>query len=263
MAVNNSKHVDLVRSAHGIQHAHLLLFMNCFSKSTLFFLAIALCLSACTTVKRFTPDLPNFSMPSMPSMPALPKFTTLKKITRLIPGMPDSDKAAAEDPQVPFNARGVLGFGHTLRIHVYEGTRSPDRIFNQVVMVDTSGVLDFGSIGSAKVGGGTLPQAVKTIATTFRIGMRLTRPVTVHIISVEDTPVVSINGDVLKDAFIPAWDDMTIKQAVTVAGGRKPGSTHHGVYLIREGVRRYFSTLDEADRDEPEPGDILELSPDI
>ncbi len=234
--------------------------MNCFSKPTLSFLAVALCLSACATVKRFTPDLPKLSMPSLPAMP---KFATLKKITRIIPGMPDSDKAASDDPQVPFNARGVLGFGHTLRIHVYEGSRSPDRIFNQVVMVDTSGVLDFGTIGSAKVGGGTLPQAVKAIATAFRIGMRLTRPVTVHIISVEDTPVVSINGDVIKDEFIPAWDDMTIKQAVTVAGGRKLGSTKHGVYLIREGVRRYFSTLDEADRDEPEPGDIIELSPDI
>ncbi|MCX6855332.1 MAG: hypothetical protein NTV80_10555 [Verrucomicrobia bacterium] len=237
--------------------------MNCFSKSTLSLLAVAFGLSACATVKRFTPDLPKLSMPSMPSLPALPKFATLKKITRVIPGMPDRDKAASDDPQVPFNARGVLGFGHTLRIHVYEGSRSPDRIYNQVVMVDTSGVVDFGQIGSAKVGGGTLPQAVKAIATAFRIGMRLTRPVTVHIISVEDTPVVSINGDVIKDEFIPAWDDMTIKQAVTVAGGRKLGSTHHGVYLIREGVRRYFSTLDEADRDEPEPGDIIELSPDI
>jgi hypothetical protein len=35
------------------------------------------------------------------------------------------------------------------------------------------------------------------------------------------------------------------------------------VYLIREGVRRYFSQLDDADQEEPEPGDIIELSPDI
>lgn len=229
--------------------------------SALSLLTAVLCLNACATVKRFTPDLSKLPRPPMPSMPS---FATLKKIKNIIPGMPDTDKVAVDDPQMPFNARGTLGFGHTLRIHVYEGARSPKRIYNQVLMVDTSGVLDFGgSIGTAKVGGSTLPQAVQTIAASFRIGLRLTRPVTVHIISVEDTPVVSIRGDVLKDEFIPAWEQMTIKQAVTVSGGRKLGSTAHGVYLIREGVRRYFSTLDDADNEEPEPGDIIELSPDI
>jgi protein involved in polysaccharide export with SLBB domain len=237
--------------------------MTRFSQSALSLLTVALCLSACATVKRFTPDLSKLPKPSLPSLPSLPSFSTLKKIKNIIPGMPDTDKVAVDDPQMPFNARGTLGFGHTIRIHVYEGARSPERIYNKVLMVDTKGVLDFGEIGSAKVGGATLPQAVQSIAATFRIGLRLTRPVTVHILSVEDTPVVSICGDVLKDEFIPAWEDMTVKQAVTVSGGRKIGSTSHGVYLIREGVRRYFSTLDDADQVEPEPGDIIELSPDI
>jgi hypothetical protein len=35
------------------------------------------------------------------------------------------------------------------------------------------------------------------------------------------------------------------------------------VYLIREGERRYFSSLENANELEPEPGDIIELSPDI
>jgi len=231
--------------------------MISFSKPALSLLTVVLCLTACATVKRYTPDLSKLPMPSLPS------FSTLKKITKIIPGMPDYDKVSVDDPQMPFNARGTVGFGHTLRIHVYEGSRSPKRVFNQVLMVDSKGVIDFGEIGSAKVGGGTLSQTVKTIATTFRIGMNLNRAVTVHIISVEDTPVVSITGDVIKDEFIPAWENMTIKQAVTVAGGRKLNSTSHGVYLIREGARRYFSTLDDADHEEPEPGDIIELSPDI
>ncbi len=245
-------------SARGVHHARLLLnLMSRLFKPALSVLTAALCLSACATVKRFTPDLSKLPRPPMPS------FSTLKKIKNIIPGMPDTDKVAVDDPQMPFNARGTLGYGHTIRIHVYEGARSPKRIYNNVLMVDTKGVLDFGTVGSTKVGGGTLPQAVQAIAATFRIGMRMTRPVTVHILSVEDTPVVSVCGDVIKDEFIPAWEQMTIKQAVTVSGGRKLGSTSHGVYLIREGVRHYFSTLEDADNEEPEPGDIIELSPDI
>jgi protein involved in polysaccharide export with SLBB domain len=240
-----------------IMHFFIFPTMSRFSNPVPIMLAAAVCLTACTTLKRFTPDLSKLPRPAMPN------FATLKKITNIIPGMPDSDQATQEDPQMPFNARGTLGYGHTLRIHVYEGARTPKRIYNEVLMVDSQGVIAFGEIGSAKIGGNTLPQAVENIAATFRIGLRLTRPVTVHIISVEDTPVVFIRGDVMKEEFVPAWEDMTIHEAVNVSGGRQTGSRSHGVYLIREGVRRYFSKLEDADQEEPEPGDIIELSPDI
>lgn len=177
--------------------------------------------------------------------------------------MPSSDKAAEDDPQMPFNSRGTLGYGHTLRLDVYEGSRSTKRIFSDVAMIDAKGIIDFGEVGSAKIGGATLPEAVEALAATFRIGLRATRPVTVHVLSVEDVPLVFITGDVIKDEFIPAWEDMTIRQAVTVAGGRKLGSTKHGVYVIREGNRRYYSSLEAANEDEPEAGDIIYLSPDI
>lgn len=215
---------------------------------------LLLALSACATVKRFTPDITK-----LPSA----GFSTLKKVTKILPGMPGTDKATPEDPKMPFNARGTLGYGHTLRVHVYEGARSGKRIYNGVVMVDEKGIADFGDQGSARVGGSSLPQAAEAIAAAFRVSQRLARPVTVHILSVEDLPVVAITGDILKDEYIPAWEGMTIKQAVTVAGGRKIGSTNHGVYVIREGTRRYYSSLDAADRDEPEPGDIIHLSPDL
>jgi hypothetical protein len=254
-------------STRGVHRARLLFrFMTSFPKITRLMLMVALSFTACATVKRFTPDLsklPKLPKIPLPSMPSMPSFATLKKLKNIIPGMPEADTAAVDDPKMSFDALGTLGFGHSIRIHVYEGARSPNRIFNKVLMVDAKGELNFGEAGTAKVGGSTLPQAVQAIASTFRFGLRLTRPVTVHILSVEDTPVVSIIGDVPKDVFIPAWEQMTIKQAVTVSGGRKPGSTAHGVYHTREGVRRYFSTLDDADKEEPEPGDIIELSPDI
>jgi protein involved in polysaccharide export with SLBB domain len=206
-------------------------------------------------IKRITPD-------HVP-LPPLPKFSELKKITHMIPGLPDSDKAAEDDPKVPFNSRGTLGYGHTLRLDVYEGARGSKRIYKGVVMIDREGVLDFGQYGRARIGGATLPQAVEAIAASFRVAGRITRPITIHIISVEDVPIVYITGDVIKDEFIPAWKDMTVAQAVRVSGGRRLGSTNHGVYLTREGNRRYFSSLEAADRVEPEPGDIITLSPDI
>lgn len=254
------------------------------SQTSIFWIPGALAFSAlvsCATVKKYTPDVslpsleslkkitPDIPMPSFsalkkitPDIP-MPSFSTLKKITHVLPGMPGTDKASVEDPQVPFNARGTLGYGHTLRLHVYEGARSPKRIFNGVVMVDEKGIVQLGKAGSARLGGTSLAQSAETIAATFRIGLALGRTVTVHILSVENTPVVSIRGDVMSDQFIPAWEDMTLEQAVRVAGGRKVGSTRHGIYLIREGVRRYFSTIDQANEEEPEPGDIIELSPDI
>jgi len=233
-------------------------FMPSLFKHLLASLTVLIGLSACATVKRFTPDLTKIPMPPMPS------FSTLKKVTRILPGMPDSDQATADDPKMPFNARGTLGYGHTLRLHVYEGSRSTKRVYNGVAMIDSKGIIHFDDkIGSAQIGGATLPQAVDAITATFRVGLRLTRPLTVHILSVEDVPVVSITGDVIKDEFIPAWEDMTLKQAVTVAGGRKIGSTNHGVYVIREGNRRYYPSLEAADKAEPEPGDIIYLSPDI
>ncbi|MEN3939650.1 hypothetical protein WJU23_00025 [Prosthecobacter sp. SYSU 5D2] len=232
--------------------------MSMTTKHLFYALGALIGLSSCATMKRLTPDVTKIPVPSLPS------FSTLKKVTRILPGMPGSDKVAEDDPQVPFNSRGTLGYGHTLRVHVYEGSRSTKRIYNGVAMIDAKGVINFGEeAGSAKIGGATLPEAVEALAATFRVSLRVTRPVTVHILSVEDVPVVSITGDVIKDEFIPAWDDMTIKQAVTVAGGRKLGSTNHGVYVIREGNRRYYSSLEAADKDEPEPGDIIYLSPDI
>ncbi len=219
-------------------------------------------LTGCATVKRLTPDFSKLRLPKL-SMPELPKFTALKKAVRLLPGVPDADQAAEADPQMPFNARGTLGYGHTLRLEVFEGSRSPKRVYRGKVVVDAKGVVDFGEIGSAKVGGGQLPEAVDAIAATFRLGLHASRPVTVHVLSVEEVPLVAVTGDVRQPEFLPAWEDMSLRQAVEVAGGRKAGSTARSLYLVREGRKRYLPSLEAADAVEPEAGDIIELSPDL
>lgn len=185
-------------------------------------------------------------------------------IAAIIPGLGPEDKASAEDPQVPFNSRGTLGYGHTLRLEVFEGTRSSSRIYDGIVMVDSQGLLPCGDVGTARVGGLRLPQAAEAIATTFRLNGRNTRPITVHIVSVENTPVISLNGDIREAEFIPAFENITVRSAVATIGGRKAGSTSRGVYITRSGQRQFFTSLDSADaRWTPRAGDIITLSPDI
>ena len=216
-----------------------------------------LMLCACSMIKGIMPD---WHMPKLPKL-SLPSMNT---VARFIPGMPEKVKVDAADPDVPFNSRGTLGFGHTIRLEVYEGARSPDRIYRGIVMVNTEGLLPLGTVGTARIGGLTLPKAAEAIASVFRVAGRNTRPITVQIISVENTPVIAINGDVREAEFIPAFDDMTVQQAVTVTGGRKPGSTLRGVYIARAGQRHFFTSLEAAtDQWTPRAGDIITLSPDI
>lgn len=212
-------------------------------------------LAACSTVKSVVSHIPVPSMPKLPSM---------RQVAKLIPGMPDSDQVDENDPEVPFNSRQPLRPGHTLRLEVYEGSRSPSRVFRGIAMVDEEGVVALGQTGSARVGGKTLPQAVEAIGAIFRVAGRTTRPVTVHVISVENTPLIGVNGDVQAAEYIPAFEDVTVRQAVTVSGGRRLKSTAHGVYVGRDGTRRFFTSIESADEQwNLRAGDIITLSPDI
>jgi protein involved in polysaccharide export with SLBB domain len=185
-------------------------------------------------------------------------------VAKIVPGLAERDQVDGEDPDVPFNSRGTLGYGHTLRLEVYEGSRSPDRIYRGIVMVDAKGLLPLGEAGTARVGGLTLPKAADAIATTFRLAGRNSRPITIQIISVENVPLIAINGDVKAAEFIPAFEDISVEQAATTAGGRKSGSTMRGVYIARAGERRFFTSVEAADHAwRLQAGDIITLSPDI
>ena len=83
-------------------------------------------------------------------------------------------------------------------------------------------------------------------------------------VSCRDVPLVAVNGDIARPRYLPAWEGMTVSQAVAHAGGRRAGSSNRGVYLIREGLSRYYADLETADtKMTPEPGDIIQLSKDF
>lgn len=228
-----------------------------------FFIAATLmaALSACQTVKHVA-----FSVKSAVSYIPLPsmKLPKMRDVAKLIPGMPGSDQVDENDPEIPFNSRDPLQTGHTLRLEVYEGTRDPSRVFRGIVMVDDTGNVLLAESGYAKVGGKRLPEAVEAIGAHFRVTAQTSRPITVHLFSVENIPVIGIDGDVQAPEYLPAFEDITVKQAVLVTGGRKLKSTARGVYIAREGQRRFFTSLDTADEHwSLRAGDVITLSPDI
>ena len=221
------------------------------------FTVILICglFSACKSVKSVVSHIP------VPSMPKLPKMSDVAK---LIPGMPSSDRVDENDPEVYFNSRQPLAPGHTLRLEVYEGSRSPTRVYRGIAVIDAEGNLPLADLGTARVGGKHLPQAVDAIGAIFRVAGQTTRPVTVHLISVENMPLIGVKGDVQAPEYIPAFEDVTIKQAVVVSGGRRLNSTARGVYVGRSGERRFFTTIEAADDDwRLRAGDLITLSPDI
>ena len=210
-----------------------------------------LLLSACALI----PDASNIRLPKLPSLP---------NVGEMLGSWPDQDQASDEDPTMPFNSRGTLGYGQTMRVDIYQGTRSSDRIYRTVAMIDERGVIDLDDFGSVKVGGLKLPQARRAIEAVFNLKATSARAITVHIISVENVGLVQVTGDVLEDEYVPVFEGMRVSNAVTVAGGRKLNSSAQTVYLTRQGERRFFRNMVQANSDwTPKAGDIVTLSPDI
>jgi protein involved in polysaccharide export with SLBB domain len=197
---------------------------------------------------------------------AISGCTTVKKTLTVIPGMggPSGDSVSAEDPVVPFNASSVLGYGHTLRLAIYDGAIEPSRLFNGLVMIDRQGVADFGKFGSARLGGHTLVECSRLIESVFRRNGQAGGRVHVHYISVENTPLITVEGDVRTPLIMPLYKGMTVHNAVAQAGGRRPGSAAQAVYVTQNGIRRFYQTEALADYGSPlRAGDIITLSPDL
>ena len=217
--------------------------------------AALLILSSCGTMKRVVDAIP---VPSMPKI-SLPK---LSSVTKIIPGM--GGESNADDPVMPFNSKGSLGYGHTLELLVYDSGREPDKLFEGKAMVDERGVLTLGELGSAKVGGRSLPEARAAIGSIFRSAGRVASHVHVHIIAVEGVELIAVEGDVKSSLVTPLWENMTVADAITMAGGRKPGSVARSVYVTHEGARKFYTTEDRANHDvELRAGDIVAPSPDL
>ncbi len=220
--------------------------------SRLFLLALVPLLAQCSTVQKVTSSIP---------LPSLPDITKMK---RMLPGM-DADKVNAQDPALDCEPRGTLRAGHTLRLQVHESLRSGKQVWKGLTMVDLQGNVQIGKIGAAQVRGKTLPEAARAIESVFRVSGRTSMPLAVHILSVENTPLIALEGDLAAGPQpLPLFDGLTYREALRLAGGRPGKSTARGVYITREGKKRFFRSIEAADAEwRPTPGDIVTLSPDL
>lgn len=210
----------------------------------------ALTAASCSSVKKTLDAIPT------------PSLSGIKKV---IPGMgPSGDSVSSDDPVVPFNSKGTLGYGHTLRLVVYDGVVEPKKLYSGLVMIDQHGVADFGKFGSAKLGGHNITEARRMIESVFvRRGKAASRT-NVHFVSVENVPLVTIEGDVVNPMTTPIWTKMTLRDLVNAAGGRTPGSPAKAVYVIQNGQRRFYPSVENASYGSPlRAGDIITLSPDL
>lgn len=210
-------------------------------------LMVSIGLCACDTLKKVTPSLPK-----------LPDLTSVK---RLLPG--HLDQVDAQDPNIAFDPRAPLQPGHTLRLLVREDLRSARELWSGISVIQQDGTLDLGKGGTPKIGGLTLDRAVTVIGSSFRVAGRTSSPVLVHVISVENQPLLAVAGDLAAGhtVYLPFSDELTPSQAVAYAGGRRAGSTSRALYLATPKDERYYRDLRAADLSAKlQAGAILELA---
>ncbi len=210
-----------------------------------------LVLPACDTVKTLTSSIP---------LPGLPDVTTMK---RVLPG--SEDRLNDQDPNVAFDPRTTLQPGHTLRLNVHEGLRSARSLWHGLALVDPEGNAVIGKAGTVRLRGRTLPEAAQAISGLFNVSGRTSSPVSVHILSVENVPVILVTGDMAAGPQpLPVFDGLTIQEAVRLSGGRRVQSNARSLYVTRDGQRRFFRNLEAADAQwRLQAGDIISLSDEI
>lgn len=180
-----------------------------------------------------------------------------------IPFMGHGDSpATAADPQVAFSASGKLQPGHTLDISVYEGLRSPGRLYHGRPVVDANGLLDLGKVGKSKVGGLTALEAERKIEAAFRTQAG-GAVVQVHISSIEDVPTVTVTGAVRQPAVIQWFDGATVDSVLPYVGGHDPRSGGRAVYVTHKGVRKFYANAHSGDAITLHAGDIVSFSSDL
>jgi hypothetical protein len=183
----------------------------------------------------------------------------LSSVTKIIPGMGGPD-----DPEVPFDVRGQLAYGHTVRVEVYDGARVATKLFAGTVMVNQEGIVEFPDVGSVKIGGRTPLEARGMIESLFRSAGRAASRTHVHMVSIEGNPLVAIEGEVVRPAILLLTKGMTTSSAMLQAGGRPEGSMARAVYITHEGGQKFFINEVRADNAyKLAAGDIITLSPDL
>lgn len=210
--------------------------------------------SAGSTMKKAVDWIP------VPSIP-LPSFSSMK---RVIPGMDRHDKVNGDDPNVPFSPEVALAPGHTLRLKVFSGTRKAEEQFEGLVAIDDAGVADFDEFGKARLAGLSVRDARQAMERLFRSGGFTADTLNVHIVSIENTKLVFIEGDVVQKRVLPFTKRLQVTDCILAAGGRPVRSSARTVYVTQRGQKKFYRSEAVANEEvELEPGDVVFLNPEF
>ena len=225
-------------------------------------LLLVLVATGCKTMKKAVSwvPVPKLSSIPLPSIP-LPSFSSIK---RVIPGMDRYDKIDSRDPNVPFSPDGLLTSGHTLRLKVYSGGRNAHEEFEGLVKIDDGGIADFDDYGKVRLVGMGVLQARQAVESQFLSCGFSAMAMTAQIISIENTKLVFVDGDVRQRRVLPYQKRLRVRESIMACGGRRPGSMARALYVTQEGLRRFYRSEAVADEEvDLEAGDVILLSPDL
>jgi protein involved in polysaccharide export with SLBB domain len=221
--------------------------MKCF----LLVLTILCLLNSCGIFRKTANMVTSIPMPSLSGM---------KKI---IPKLSADDSVGGDDPFQAFDPRRPLTYGDTLRVRVYQGVRELEEIYADLAMVEQDGTAKFDELGSARLGGRNLMEARSMIEAVMRGAGHSASRLHVHIISVENMPLITVEGNVKFPAVYHYRDGVRVSEMIQLAGGKGAASYSRAVYVTHRGQRRFYTTDAAADGFRLEPGDVISLPSDL
>ena len=104
--------------------------------------------------------------------------------------------------------------------------------FNQSLSVQPDGFVALRDIGDVHVGGLTVPQVSSLLEQKYS-GI-LNRPVITVVLKDFEKPHIMIGGEVARPGRFDLRSDVTVSEAVQLAGGFTPAAKHSQVYLFRK-----------------------------
>ena len=155
---------------------------------------------------------------------------------------------ALENDVSPVNSEYRLSTGDKIRIQVY----NEDDLYLEVRVNDT-GVISYPFLGSIKVGGMTPGQIEENITSRLKGDYLVNPKVSVDVIEYRQ---FYVNGEVQAPGGFPFQPGITVRKAISVAGGFRERASKDKIFIVRDGQSGNNPTkvgLDEKVR----PGDII------
>src|ERR1700686_579840 len=138
--------------------------------------------------------------------------------------------------------------------------------FNQTVTVQPDGYITLRGVGDLPVAGQTLPELTESIKTAYS---KILQDPEINVDPKEfEKPFFTVGGQVGKPGKFDWYGDITLTQAIAIAGGLTDASKHSQVLLFRRvsdqwteariiNVKKMMSARDLQEDPELKPGDML------